>query len=376
MRHALALAVLPFVLVACQTGEPPAEPEAREESFAEEDYDRVDKIDFHAHVHAKDGEFVDLSRADRFWFVNIATYDADPDEMRMRHETVFTQLEAHPDRVIAVSSFPMDGWGDDDWHERTIQYLDETFERGAVAVKIWKNIGMEFRDRDGAIVMIDDPRFDPVFEHLVQKGVPVIGHLGEPRECWLPVEQMVMHKGYFSTHPEYHMYLQPEMPTYEDQLAARDALLARNPKLRFAGAHLGSLEWSVDELAAFLDRFPDVIVDTAARVRDLQYQSSLDRDKVRDFMIKYQDRIAYGTDLVVEPTAMTEEAITEARRRWRSDWRYFATDGEVEVGQLDEPVQGLKLPRGVVEKLYRLNAERFFGDPWGAAPGTGHDAGV
>jgi len=186
----------------------------------------------------------------------------------------------------------------------------------------------------------------------------------------------VMHKGYFSTHPEYHMYLHPEMPSYEDQLAARDALLARNPKLRFAGAHLGSLEWSVDELAAFLDQLPDVIVDTAARVRDLQYQSSLDRDKVRDFMIKYQDRIAYGTDLVVEPTAMTEEAITEARRRWRSDWRYFATDGEVEVGQLDEPVQGLKLPRGVVEKLYRLNAERFFGDPWGTAPGTGHDAGV
>jgi predicted TIM-barrel fold metal-dependent hydrolase len=294
----------------------------------------------------------------------------------MRHETVFAQLEAHPDRVIAVSSFPMDGWDDADWHERTIHYLDETLERGAVAVKIWKNIGMEFRDGEGHMVMIDDPRFDPVFEHLAQKGVPVIGHLGEPRECWLPVEQMVMHKGYFSTHPEYHMYLHPDMPSYEDQLAARDGFLERNPGLRFAGAHLASLEWSVDELAAFLERFPNVIVETAARVRDLQYQSSLHRDKVRDFMIKYQDRIAYGTDLVVEPTANTEEAITAARRGWRSDWRYFATDGEVEVRQLDEPVQGLKLPRGVVEKLYRLNAERFFGDPWGSAPGAGHDAGA
>jgi hypothetical protein len=47
-----------------------------------------------------------------------------------------------------------------------------------------------------------------------------------------------------------------------------------------------------------------------------------------------------------------------------SDWTYFATDGPVEVRQLDEPVKGLQLPRTVVEKLYRLNAERFFGDPW------------
>jgi predicted TIM-barrel fold metal-dependent hydrolase len=368
MRQALALAALPLLLVACQKTEPPpveAEAAASEEFYTEADYDRLDKIDLHAHIHAEDGGFVGLAREDRFWFVNIATHAADPDEMRMRHETVFTQLEAHPDRVIAVVSFPMDGWDDDDWPERTIRYLDDAFERGAVGVKVWKNIGMEFRDRNGDLVMIDNPRFDPIFQHLVEKGVPVIGHLGEPRECWLPVEQMVMHKGYFSTHPEYHMFLHPEMPSYEDQLAARDGLLERHPKLQFSGAHLASLEWSVDELAAFLERFPNVIVETAARVRDLEYQSSLYQDKVRQFMIQYQDRIAYGTDLVVEPTAVTEEAFAAARNRWRADWRYFATDGLVELSQLDEPVKGLKLPRGVVDKLYRLNAERFFGEPWG-----------
>jgi predicted TIM-barrel fold metal-dependent hydrolase len=366
MRQTLALAVLPFLLVACQQGgEPPVEPPAAVEYYTAADYDTVDKIDLHAHIHAEDGEFVGLAREDRFWFVNIATHAADPDEMRMRHETVFTQLAAHPDRVIAVVSFPMEGWDDDDWQERTIRYLDESFEKGAVGVKVWKNIGMEFRDRSGEMVMIDNPRFDPIFQHLVDRDIPLMAHLGEPRECWLPVEQMVMHKGYFSSHPEYHMYLHPEMPSYEDQLSARDGLLQRHPKLQYSGAHLASLEWSVDELAAFLERFPNVIVETAARVRDLQYQSSLYHEKVRDFMIKYQDRVAYGTDLTVEPTAPTGEAIEAARRRWRSDWTYFATDGPVELRQLDEPVKGLKLPRDVVEKLYRLNAERFFGEPWG-----------
>jgi predicted TIM-barrel fold metal-dependent hydrolase len=365
MRNPILLLLLPVAFAACQPSErPAAEPEAAEAYYSEADYDGVDKIDLHAHLYTKDEEFVDLARRDRFRFAAIATYTSDPDEMRMRHETTFTQLAAHPDRVVAVVSFSMEGWDDDDWAERTIRYLDESFERGAVGVKIWKNIGMEFRDRKGDIVMIDNPRFDPVFAHLVERDVPVIGHLGEPRECWLPLDEMVIHKGYYSTHPEYHMFLHPEMPSYEDQLAARDAVLERNPKLRFAGAHLGSLEWSVDELGAFLDRFPTVIVDTAARVRDLQYQSSRDRDKVRSFMIEYQDRLAYGTDLEVGPTDKTVEAIAAARDRWRSDWTYFATDGAVEVRRPGEPVQGLRLPQEVVDKLYRLNAARFLGNPW------------
>ena len=56
-----------------------------------------------------------------------------------------------------------------------------------------------------------------------------------------------------------------------------------------------------------------MIVETAARVRDLQYQSSLDREKVRQFMIDYQDRVAYGTDLGVRPDADPEQAIARAR---------------------------------------------------------------
>lgn len=292
------------------------------ESFTTEDYYRVDKIDVHAHIRTEDPGFVELAKRDRFRLVNIATQSAGPEEMRLRYFAGYAQLKAHPDRVIFVSSFPMTGWNDPDWQEKTIRHLDETFAKGAVAVKVWKNIGMEFRDKDGKFVMIDDPKLDPIFAHLAKKGVRVIGHLGEPRECWLPIERMVMHRGYYASHPKYHMYLHPEMPSYEDQIAARDRMLEKHPDLRFLGAHLGSLEWSVDHLAAFLDRFPKVIVETAARVRDLQYQSSLDRKKVRDFLIKYQDRVAYGTDFGVRATDTPDQAIENARRRWLANWNY------------------------------------------------------
>ena len=43
-------------------------------------------------------------------------------------------------------------------------------------------------------------------------------------------------------------------------------MLEKNPELIFIGAHMGSLEWSVDELAKRLDKFPNMSVDMAARI--------------------------------------------------------------------------------------------------------------
>ena len=92
------------------------------------------------------------------------------------------------------------------------------------------------------------------------------------------------------------MYRHPEFPSYEDQIVARDRMLEKHADLQFVGAHLGSLEWSVDELAKRLDRFPNMAVDMAARIPHLQVQSVKNWQKVHDFMIKYQDRLIYATD--------------------------------------------------------------------------------
>ena len=45
------------------------------------------------------------------------------------------------------------------------------------------------------------------------------------------------------------------------------------PETSFDGVHLASLEWDVDEVARFLDRFPTARVDMAARLVHLEYQS-------------------------------------------------------------------------------------------------------
>ncbi len=117
----------------------------------------------------------------------------------------------------------MAGWDNPEWMKNTLRYLDSTFAEGAVAAKVWKNIGMEFRDKDSNLVMIDNPRFDSIFRHLKEKDIPLIGHHGEPKDCWLPADKMINNdmKLYFGNHPQYHMNIHPDMPSYEEQMALR-----------------------------------------------------------------------------------------------------------------------------------------------------------
>ena len=337
------------------------------QQFSLDDFATIEKIDIHFHLHSDSTDFVRLARRDRFRFLNIATQSADSETMKQKHSTIFLQYQANPDRIAPVSSFSMDDWDNADWTETTIRFLDRTFEKGAVGVKVWKNIGMVARNKDGRLIMIDDPQLDPIFEHIQRRGIVLMGHLGEPKNCWLPLAEMTVNndRSYFQRNPQYHMYLHPEMPSYQDQIDARDRMLAKHPQLRFLAAHLASLEWSVDEMAKFLDRFPNAVMGTAARLGQLQYQSHEDRNKVIAFLNRYQDRVLYGSDMGVGPTNKAEPRYQQARERWLRDWKYFNTDEMIKVPELDEPVQGLALPKQVVEKIYRINAQRLFPNSWG-----------
>ena len=166
------------------------------------------------------------------------------------------------------------------------------------------------------------------------------------------------------------MYLHPGFTTYEDQVNARDRMLEKHPDLRFVGAHLGSLEWSVDELSKRLDKFPNMAVDMAERISHFEQQSQQDYEKVRNFFMKYQDRLIYATDFIVDDSKPAAEMNKHAHDVRMSHWKFFATDEVMFVPtSVDGEFKGLKLPKQVIDKIYRKNAELWF-------PGisAGHDA--
>jgi len=114
------------------------------------------------------------------------------------------------------------------------------------------------------------------------------------------------------------------------------------------------MEGSLDEIGRHMDRYPNFAVDTAGRVIYFALQP---RDKVRQFLIHYQDRVLYATDLEFYSRQNTEQSIAEWQKRYATDWRFFSTDAIVDYE--DHKVRGLKLPEEVLRKLYHDNAVRW-----------------
>lgn len=371
MQHQRFIALLAGIALASL-----AAPVAAQDSYSDGDFTRVAKFDAHVHDNVGRDAFLNIARKDNFELLSINVDYPDFPPLALQAKATTRHHSEDPQRFHFATTFSMDGFGEPGWTERTNAALDAAVAKGAVAVKVWKNIGMVVKDKEGKHIFLDDPRFDGVMAHIEKLGIPLIAHQGEPLNCWLPLDQMTTDndRSYFKDHPEYYMYLHPEEPSYEMLMAARDRFVAFHPKLSFVGAHMASLEWSVDRLAVWLDRFPNANVDIAARMTQIQYQSDHDYQKVRDFFIKYQDRLMYGTDIAdnppdpnakaenppIDPNGSASAFEAEVDRTWRSDWRYLATPMTQHVDDLKADVRGLALPRAVIDKLYYKNAHRIF----------------
>jgi hypothetical protein len=335
-------------------------------NYSMEDFARVRKLDAHVHVNVPDPIFLEQAKADGFELMSINVDYPDFPKLADQRAAALVQLRADPQRFHWATTFSMQGFGKPDWAGKVGDSLAADAADGAKAVKIWKNVGMQEKSA-GKLIMLDDPAISPIADRIQALGITLIGHQGEPHNCWLPLEQMTTDndREYFRNHPQYHMYLHPEMPGYEDQIKARDNFVAAHPQLRFVGAHLGSLEYDVDRIAAFLDRFPNASVDMAARMSQVQYQSVRNLEKVRAFFVRYQDRLLYGTDLTLNPgEATTAETRAEFKRSahdvWTRDWRYLATNESQRVEIIQADVPGLALPREIIDKVYYLNAAKAF----------------
>ncbi len=330
--------------------------------YSMEDFSTVEKIDAHYHIYTSESISLEQAEKDNFKLFSVNVYSGDCEKIIERIQSTKLLHSKFPSDFNYASTFCLDGWDEPAWAENTISWIDQCIADGAVAVKVWKNIGMEYRDKNGVLIMIDDPQFDPVFKHLAEIGVPLVAHLGEPKNCWLPFNKMTTKNdsSYFAEHPKYHMFIHPEYPSYEEQMEARDRMLEKNPELIFVGCHLASLEWSVDELASFLDRFPNASVDMAARMGQLFYQTREDYDKVRNFFVKYQDRILYGTDIIESENSNKESMHKRMHSEWLRDWEYMVTNNKMTSNLINGEFRGLKLPKEVIDKIYFTNAKKWY----------------
>ncbi len=319
-----------------------------------EDLATLDPIDAHTHISATSPAFLAMLERLHMHVLDILYVDdtdLDRASLAKQQQNSLRFIASSNGRATLCTTFDPFRLTDSGFPESALDELNKDFAKGAVAVKVWKNIGMELKSPSGQYVMPDDPRFDLIYKDISAHNKTLIVHAADPDSAWDAQYPTSAGAKYYSAHPEWDMSQNPDAPRKQTILDARDHLLAANPKLRVIGAHLGSMENELDELANRFERYPNFAVDTAARVRSLTLQP---RDKVRAFLLKYQDRILYGTDLSFD-AGTTERAVV---RKWENqyslDWRYFATDDTFEYR--GTKVEGLGLPRSVLKKLYHDNA--------------------
>src|SRR5690349_3902789 len=157
-------------------------------TYSDQDFARVEKVDAHVHLYGELPVFIERAKADGFRVLTINVNYADFPPLPEQLADAVALRSASPERIAFATTFNAQGSDRPGWLANTQKQLDAALSSGAVAVKVWKDIGMQWRDPDGHVVMVDDKRFAPLFESLAARHVVVLGHQGEPRNAWLPLD--------------------------------------------------------------------------------------------------------------------------------------------------------------------------------------------
>jgi predicted TIM-barrel fold metal-dependent hydrolase len=294
----------------------------------------------------------------------------------------------HPKRLIVFWKLDFTKVKDKTFFADIVRDLEKAARMGVQGVKVWKDLGMYVRDADGELLKADDRRLDPFWARCGELGLPVLIHTADEREYWYPLTYNSIHFG-LRTDKDQH-YNNPRMPSWEELIRQRNAVLRKHPKTNFIGAHMGSQAHDLKQLEETLDTYPNFYVDTAARHRVF---GRLNPPGVRAFFEKHQERILFGTDgailqkgrkkraesanISLYPTENPDLEYVDPRdsaalRAWQAreaqmfseSLKYFETD---RVDLLDPMrsggswlrLAGAKLPSEVLEKFYHLNAEKL-----------------
>jgi predicted TIM-barrel fold metal-dependent hydrolase len=277
---------------------------------------------------------------------------------RQLNETLATLDEVHPDRFLTFALLNFGDIDDENWGLREAKRLEESFQAGAKGLKIHKSLGLSYRYNNGKLMPVDDPKLDPVWQMCAKYNRPVVIHVADPAAFFTPLDRFNERWHELNEHPGW-LFYGDKFPSRDEILAQRNRAIARHPNTTFICAHFGNNPEDLATVGKWLDTYPNMFIDVDARISELGRQPYT----VRKFILKYQDRIMFGTDT------------TPRRDAYRMYYRFLETDDEYfdcaggHQRQGFWMIYGIFLPKDVLEKIYRTNAERLFFGHAAAAQG-------
>jgi len=230
--------------------------------------------------------------------------------------------------------------------EKTIQVLNEHVNKGIKGLKILKELGLHYKDNQGNLIHVDDEILAPIWEEAGRLGVPVLIHQSDPYGFFEPITPENEHYSTLKKYPDW-SFAEAKFPTKMELLNRRDRLLKNHPDTVFILPHVANYAENLGYVSELLDHHKNIFIDFSARLDELGRQPYT----ARDFMIKYQDRIVFGTDMPL------------SREMYRCYFRFLETcdeyfippDYDGSFGRYRWRIYGLGLPDKVLKKIYSQN---------------------
>jgi predicted TIM-barrel fold metal-dependent hydrolase len=261
---------------------------------------------------------------------------------------------AAPGRLIVFCNIDFARAAEPGFGEAMAAFLADAKARGVRGLKVFKSLGLTVRDDTGALVAVDDPRLDPIWDACGRLGLPVLIHTADPVAFFAPVDETNERWMQLKRHPDWSFHGKA-FPARDELLAQRNRVMRRHPDTMFIGAHVGGNAEDLAACARVLDEHPNFFVDISGRVAELGRQPYA----ARRFFLAYPDRILFGTDRYPGRPDQPRERIY---------FRFLET-GDEHFRYYDHPfppagdwrIHGLFLPDEVLRKVYHENADRLLG---------------
>ncbi len=287
-------------------------------------------------------------------------------------ETMRDVVNKYPGRIITCTVPSYDKLAESDYPSWQADELGRAKDAGAIGLKISKTLGLYLREggfresereegQKGALVKIDDPRLDPMWDAAGQLGLPVFIHIADPDAFFTPTDRFNERWEELGNHPRWSFY-GGDFPKKAELLAARNRVIERHPGTTFVGLHVGNHSEDLDDVSSCLARYPNFNVEIGARVGELGRQPR----RSRRFFEEYPDRIMFGTDASPNGTSTPQQDLEP--HMFQAYFRFLETlDEYFDYAPSPTPPQGrwkiygIGLPDEILKKVYHDNASRILG---------------
>jgi predicted TIM-barrel fold metal-dependent hydrolase len=192
---------------------------------------------------------------------------------------------------------------------------------------------------------LDSPEIRRIMKEAADRGMILMSHVGDP-DTW--------YNGKYTDYAKY--------GTREEHYRLWEDALSDYKRHPWLGAHLGGNPEDLPRLQRLLDSYPNLYLDCSA-TRWIVREISARRDAARDFFIRNQDRILFGSDQVSGDERGFDFLASRFwchRKLWETAYVGPSPILDPDLPPDQQPtMRGLALPDQVIQKMYHDNTVKL-----------------